>query len=128
MNLYTILGIAPDADEEAIRVAYRSLARRYHPDSGDGSSSDKFRELTEAYETLSDPQRRRIYDRSIHPQFVPHVHVEPLTVQAEPLSYRARPMPSRHLNFGSPFRSTDSLDSFFDELMALFDDDLFFFR
>lgn len=65
MTFYAILGIPPNADEEAIRGAYRTLARRYHPDRGAGSSSEKFRELTRAYETLSDRERRHAYDNSL---------------------------------------------------------------
>ena len=68
MDFYTILEVDSRADAEAIRAAYRSLARRYHPDAGDGSSSEKFRQITEAYETLSDPQRRAAYDRSREPR------------------------------------------------------------
>ena len=62
MNYYAVLNISPDATAEEIRRAYREMARRYHPDAGEGSSADKFRELTEAYEILGDPARRRDYD------------------------------------------------------------------
>ena len=62
-DYYGILGVARDATEDQIRSAYRKLARQYHPDvnpSEDGAS--RFREVTEAYEILSDPQRRQRYD------------------------------------------------------------------
>ena len=65
MNLYTVLGISQDADEETLRHAYRILARRYHPDRGAGSSSEKFCQVKEAYETLMDPGARRKYDHSL---------------------------------------------------------------
>lgn len=71
MNLYAVLGIPVDADDETIRGAYRLLARRYHPDRGAGSSSEKFRLIAEAYETLSDPGRRRVYDLSFVPSARP---------------------------------------------------------
>ena len=65
MDFYAILGIPPDADEETIRAAYRILAQRYHPDKGAGSSTEKFRQIVEAYETLIDARRRLGYDRSL---------------------------------------------------------------
>lgn len=67
MSLYSVLGISRDADEQMIRSAYRVLARRYHPDRGAGSSSEKFRQINEAYQTLIDPARRLAYDRSLRP-------------------------------------------------------------
>ena len=65
MNYYVVLGIAEDADSDAIRSAFRALARRYHPDTGAGSSTAEFRRVLEAYETLSDPARRRRHDRDL---------------------------------------------------------------
>ena len=60
---YHFLGINDDATLEQIRLAYRDLARQYHPDSGYvGGTSLLFRRIQEAYETLSDPERRRQYD------------------------------------------------------------------
>ena len=67
MSLYSVLGIPRDADEQMIRSAYRILARRYHPDRGAGSSSEKFRQINEAYQTLIDPTSRLAYDRSLRP-------------------------------------------------------------
>ncbi len=117
MDFYAILGIAPDADAPAIRAAYRLLARRYHPDAGDGSSSEKFRQVVEAYETLSDPGRRASYDRS-HPHTPhaapPHVPVEPLSPDPRPFTVRRPDRP----RYGSPFVEWDLL---FDEwLRGLF--------
>ena len=65
MNYYVVLGVARDASFEAIRQAFRALARQHHPDAGTGSSVERFRQVVDAYETLSDPARRRAYDRSI---------------------------------------------------------------
>jgi curved DNA-binding protein CbpA len=66
-NYYQILGVSPDATLEEIRQAYRRLARQYHPDlhAGDKASEEKFKEISLAYETLHDPQRRREYDRHL---------------------------------------------------------------
>lgn len=62
-DLYKILGISRSADDKEIRAAYRALAKRYHPDTGAGSSEEKFREIQDAYEGLGDPARRAAYDR-----------------------------------------------------------------
>jgi molecular chaperone DnaJ len=64
-DYYLILGVAREASEGAIRRAFRRLARRYHPDlnPGDQQAADRFRAISEAFETLTDPERRRRYDR-----------------------------------------------------------------
>src|SRR5213593_4316651 len=63
-DYYAALGVAPDADEQAIKQAYRKLARQYHPDvnPGDTQAEERFKEINEAYQALSDPERRRKYD------------------------------------------------------------------
>ena len=67
-DYYEILGIARDADADAIKKAYRKLALQYHPDKNDGSkeAEERFKEATEAYEVLRDPQKRGAYDRYGH--------------------------------------------------------------
>src|SRR6202044_1105857 len=63
-NYYDVLGVPRDADHDAIRRAYRKLARQYHPDlNSDSDAEDRFKELGEAYEVLSDPDKRERYDR-----------------------------------------------------------------
>ncbi|MEO8966855.1 MAG: DnaJ C-terminal domain-containing protein [Solirubrobacteraceae bacterium] len=63
-DYYEVLGVPRDADQDAIRRAYRKLARRYHPDlNSDGDAEDRFKELGEAHEVLSDPEKRERYDR-----------------------------------------------------------------
>jgi curved DNA-binding protein CbpA len=85
MNYYVVLGVAQNADADTIRSAFRALARRYHPDAGEGSSSDRFREILTAYETLNDPTRRGRYDRTLQNKraFMGQV-VEPLRSRAYP--------------------------------------------
>lgn len=67
-DFYEILGISRDADEKTIKSAYRKLARKTHPDVNpdDPKAAEKFREIQEAYEVLSDPQKRRQYDQFGH--------------------------------------------------------------
>jgi DnaJ-class molecular chaperone len=62
-DYYRILGVDRSADDKTIKSAYRKLARKYHPDVAKGKDSGaRFREVTEAYEVLSDPEKRRRYD------------------------------------------------------------------
>lgn len=63
-DYYKILGVERTADAKAIKKAYRELARRYHPDAnpGDKRAEQRFKEISEAYEVLSDPEKRKRYD------------------------------------------------------------------
>lgn len=64
-NYYELLGVARDATDKDIRQAYRKLARQYHPDvnPGDPGSEEKFKQINEAHGVLSDPDKRRKYDK-----------------------------------------------------------------
>ncbi len=64
-DFYQVLGIERSADEKAIKAAYRRLARKHHPDLNPGSAEAeaKFKEVSEAYTVLSDPEKRKQYDR-----------------------------------------------------------------
>src|SRR5918996_2333396 len=63
-NYYDILGVGRSASTEEIRNAYRKLARKYHPDINPGNkeAENKFKEISVAYDALSDPEKRKLYD------------------------------------------------------------------
>lgn len=70
-DYYEVLGVDKNADEAALKKAYRVLAKKYHPDAnpGDKEAEKKFKEASEAYAVLSDPEKRRQYDQFGHAAF-----------------------------------------------------------
>ena len=91
-DLYEILGVSRDASAEAIKKAYRTLARQLHPDvNPDEATQERFKEVTRAYEVLSDPKKREMYD-----------------LGGDPLSAAGG-----GAGFGPGFSFTDIMDAFF---------------
>ena len=70
-DYYEVLGVDKNADDAALKKAYRALAKKYHPDMnpGDKEAEQKFKEASEAYAVLSDPEKRRQYDQFGHAAF-----------------------------------------------------------
>jgi curved DNA-binding protein len=104
-DYYEVLGVARGADAEAVKRAYRKLARKYHPDvSKEKNAETKFKELQEAYEVLRDPEKRAAYDQ--------------LGRDYRP-GQQFRPPPDWSQRFGSGQRFSD-LNGFSDFFSSLF--------
>src|SRR2546423_12808182 len=89
-DYYKILGVARGASADDIKKAYRKLARKYHPDvSKEKNAEESFKEVSEAYETLRDPEKRAAFDQ--------------LGSHAAGQEFRPPPDWSQHFASGSPF-------------------------
>ncbi|MBW2027997.1 MAG: DnaJ domain-containing protein [Deltaproteobacteria bacterium] len=105
-DYYMVLGINRDVDPDKIKRAYREVAKKYHPDTAPSKEgAERFLEIREAYETLSDEKRRKEYDRQL-------VRGGPQGGDRLARGSRARPSPTRAREKPFPFYPND-LDSVF---------------
>ena len=103
-DYYEVLGVARDATPEAIKKAYRGMARKHHPDvnPGDKTAEGKFKEVQQAYDILSEPEKRALYDRYGTAAFEGMAAAGPRTSASE---WTAR--------FGEPGNETIDFSEFF---------------
>lgn len=90
---YEVLGVTISSTQEEIRSAYRKLAHRYHPDTSDEESSDRFIEITSAYEVLGDPARRKSYDLTL--QLEAKKSASAAQPKAQPPKAQTKPKPPK---------------------------------
>ncbi|ACL42427.1 heat shock protein DnaJ domain protein (plasmid) [Pseudarthrobacter chlorophenolicus A6] len=95
MNRYEVLGIKTDATPEEIKRAYRKLAAKTHPDVAGAVMAPLFLSVQDAYETLSDPNKRAAYDREINPAPQAEAEPPPAAQWPPPQQYRQDPIYER---------------------------------
>ena len=107
-DYYGVLGVPRDADGPRIKGAYRRLARRHHPDlnPGDHGAAERFKAIGEAYEVLSDPERRRQYDQLIAPGARFGMPPRPGNTNARPDFSGLSDLFEQFFGNGVPFRET----------------------
>jgi molecular chaperone DnaJ len=111
-NYYFILGVSPEADQNKIRKAYRSIAKKYHPDSGGSeANAQKFLEIKEAFDILSDNKKRRLYDKE--------------RLSQTPVHQPEKIFPSAFSDFDQDYLSYNFYDQRIPSLADLVPDDLF---
>src|SRR3989442_9754722 len=117
-DFYKILGVKRDAKPEEIKKAYRRLARKYHPDvnPGDKSAEERFKQMSEAFDILSDPKKRTVYDR--FGQY--SEHLADAAARGGPTNAQGTPFDFSGFDWGSASTSTGGGSSFRDIFADLF--------
>lgn len=119
-NYYEILGVARDASSEEIKKVYRRLARQYHPDlnPGDKSAEEKFKDISEAYEVLSDPSKRAQYDQ--FSRFWKQQGFNPRNATGRDMfqTWNNRPNTSRKANDDFDFSEFPDFNKFVEQLLG----------
>ncbi len=114
-DLYKTLGVAEDADEAAIKKAYRKLAKEYHPDitGGDKRKTERFKEINEAYDVLGDGKKRKEYDRLKHAPVRPDGMPEGFDAEAFAQTFGRSRAGAGGVEFNGEFDISDMFASLF---------------
>jgi molecular chaperone DnaJ len=119
-DYYIILGISRSESPAGIHEAFRKLAKKYHPDLGGPETAETFREIAQAYETLSDPEERRTYDQTLR-QGESLLRSEPLQEVARQRRYQAEPLVPQPMSILHDFQTIrPSFDALFDRILRNF--------
>ena len=102
-DYYGILGVLPDADKKVIKQTYRQLARKYHPDINPGNkeAEEKFKTINEAYQVLSDEEKRKKYDE-LRAQYQRWQQTGDRQQDFEWQNWSARPGQGVHVQYANP--------------------------
>jgi DnaJ-class molecular chaperone len=113
-DYYIILGVSRSESPAGIREAFRNLAKKYHPDLRGPEATERFQELAQAYEILSDPEQRKIYDQTLR-QGAPSSRAEPLERPRHRGRYQPEPLIPEPMSILHDFQT---IQPSFDELFA----------
>ncbi|KAM8743450.1 dnaJ homolog subfamily B member 5 [Acanthopagrus latus] len=108
-DFYKVLGVTPESNEDEIKKAYRKMALKFHPDkNSDADAEDRFKEIAEAYEILTDPKKRSIYD-----QFGEEGLKNGVSMTGQGQGFRNHFHGDPHATFSTFFHGSDHFDIFF---------------
>src|ERR1043166_9000922 len=119
-DYYIILGVPRSESRAGIREAFRKLAKKYHPDLGGPEATERFREIAQAYEILSDPEQRRTYDQTLR-RGEGFLRSEPLEQPRRQGSYQPEPLVPKPMSILHDFQTIHpSFDALFDRILRNF--------
>ncbi|KAM3842457.1 dnaJ homolog subfamily B member 5 [Diretmus argenteus] len=122
-DFYKVLGVSSDSNEDEIKKAYRKMALKFHPDkNSDADAEEKFKEIAEAYEILTDPKKRSIYDQYGEEGLRSGSGV---TMAGHGSTPRTNVRGDAHTTFSSSFHGSDHFDIFFGSDFDGKEEDLF---